>query len=107
MPADTTFQPAPRMLYASDAEDNHEDPWTNGWDPAMCDPLTGAREYADEHGLDVGDHVYVIEASADTDHEYYDDEDRPIPLNVHRTWRFVVTVATDDGVQVEEVANAR
>lgn len=96
---------ADRHLYASDAEDNHEEPWTNGWDPLICDAETGAREYAEEYGLDVGDHVYVIEASHDTDHEYAADEDRPIPLDVHRTWRFVVTVATDAGCVVEEVVD--
>ena len=94
-----------RHLYASDAEDNHEGPWTNGWDPLICDAATGAREYAEEMGLDVGDHVYIIEASHDTDHEYADDEDRPIPLIVHRTWRFVVTVATDETTEVEEVTH--
>jgi len=90
-----------RLLYASDAEDNHEEPWLDGWDPALCDAATGAREYAEEHGLDAGDHVYVIEASAygEPDSEGHHE------LAVHRTWRFVVTVATDDATEIEEVAS--
>lgn len=92
-----------RTLYASDAEDNHEDLWTNGWDPAVCDAMTGAREYAEETGLGVGDHVYVIEASEARDGGE-DPEENGWPLDVHRTWRYRVVRADDDGVVIEEVA---
>lgn len=95
-----------RLLYASDAEDNHEDPWADGWDPARCDAATGARKYAEEHGLGAGDHVYVIEASeadrADTD----DPEEHGWPLVVHQTWHFIVVAETDDSITVEEVPHA-
>lgn len=88
-----------RHLYASDAEDNHEAPWTPHADEG-ADPADVAREYAEEHGLDVGDVVTVIDASE------VEDADAP-ELHVHQTWHFQVTIATDDGCEVVDVAIQR
>ena len=102
----TDTRPDGRLLYASDSEDNHEEPWTDSWDPAVCDAATGAREYAEETNLDVGDHVFVIEASdarEAPDSDVEEPETHGWPLDVHRTWRFRVVRADDDGVVIEEV----
>lgn len=95
---------ADRHLYASDAEDNHEEPWTDSYDPGECEPADVAKWYAEENGLNVGDHVYVIEASEAERPDTDDPETDGWPLDVHRTWSFVVAVATDAGCVVEEVA---
>lgn len=71
----------------------------------MCGAATGAREYANEHGLDVGDLVYVIEASEDrtVPKGWGDPEEQGWPLTVHRTWEFRVVSVDDGDCVIEEV----
>ena len=51
----------------------------------------------------MGDHVYVIEASAADEADTDDPEEHGWPLVVHRRWVYVVTVATDETTEIKEV----
>ena len=97
-------------FYASDAEDNHEDPWQ------PQDGATTAREaaefYAWEQGMEPDptgefgeDLVYVIEASKDGEvpDGWGDVEERGWPLTEHGRWCFRIVGVRTDGVELEEV----
>lgn len=101
-----------RKFYASDAYDNHGEPWHTM-------DATNARDAAEEYAWGLGmepdptgefgeDLVYVIEASEDDEcpEEWGDPEERGWPLTVHAQWCFRIVRVRHDGVDLEEVSDA-
>ena len=96
-------------FYASDTEDNHEEPW-------HPTDATSARDAAEEYAWGYGiepdptgkigkDLVYVIEASEDDEvpDGWGDVEERGWPLTEHGRWCFRIVGVRTDGVELEEV----
>jgi hypothetical protein len=90
------------MLYANDSEDGTF---------YACDadePQEAAEEYAWGYGIEEGDSVYVVRATERLPEEGDDlDADAECALDVTHRWRFRVVSCRNDGVDLEEVIDAR